>query len=109
MKVKATFDGYEYRGSIVRMGTPCHILGITKEIRNAIGKTFGDEVLVTVEIPAALLKVIQQEEAVKEFWESLSFSMKKKYVTWIMSAKKEETKEKRLRTVAEKLRYKEKM
>lgn len=118
VKVKATFDGYEYRGSIVRMGTPCYILGITKEIRNAIGKTFGDEIIVTVEkdeeertleIPAALLEVIQQEEEVKEFWESLSFSMKKKYVTWIMSAKKEETKEKRLLVVAEKLRNKEKM
>lgn len=33
VKIKATFDGYEYRGSIVRMGTPCYILGITKEKR----------------------------------------------------------------------------
>ena len=47
--VKATFDGELYRGSIVRMGTPCHILGVRKDIRARIGKQPGDTVHVTVE------------------------------------------------------------
>jgi len=34
--VIATFDGIEYIGSIVKMGTPCHIIGIRKEIRKII-------------------------------------------------------------------------
>ena len=45
--VHATFDGVPYEGQIVRMGTPCHIIGVRKDIRKAIGKTFGDAVHVT--------------------------------------------------------------
>ena len=42
--VHATFDGVPYDGQVVRMGTPCHIIGIRKDIRAAIGKQFGDTV-----------------------------------------------------------------
>jgi hypothetical protein len=45
VKVKATFDGYPYRGVIANMGIGCHILGLRKDIRAAIGKTVGDKVL----------------------------------------------------------------
>jgi len=38
VKVKAKFDGVEYRGSIVNMGQGCHIIGMTKDIRKEIGK-----------------------------------------------------------------------
>lgn len=50
VKVHATFDGEPYDGSIVRMGTPCHILGIRKDIRAKIGKQPGDMVTMTVKI-----------------------------------------------------------
>lgn len=46
--VIATFDGEIYEGSIVRMGTPCHIIGIRKDIRAKIGKQAGDTVKVTI-------------------------------------------------------------
>ena len=46
--VHATFDGVPYDGSLVRMGTPCHILGIRKDIRAKIGKQPGDMVSVTL-------------------------------------------------------------
>ena len=42
--VHATFDGVPYDGQVVRMGTPCHIIGVRKDI----GKTFGDTVHVTL-------------------------------------------------------------
>ncbi|RHP36134.1 DUF1905 domain-containing protein [Lachnotalea sp. AF33-28] len=48
VKVHAVFDTAEYDGSIVRMGTPCHILGLRKDIRAAIGKQPGDTVHVTI-------------------------------------------------------------
>jgi len=41
VKVHATFDGSPYDGSLVRMKTPCHIIGIQKAIRAAIGKQPG--------------------------------------------------------------------
>ena len=45
--VHATFDGVPYNGQIVKMGTPCFIIGVQKEIRKKIGKSFGDLVHVT--------------------------------------------------------------
>ena len=47
--VAATFDGEPYEGSLVRMGTPCHIIGIRKDIRARIGKQPGDIIRVTVQ------------------------------------------------------------
>ncbi len=46
VKVHAEFDGVPYDGSLVRMGTPGHILGIRKEIRAKIGRQPGDIVTV---------------------------------------------------------------
>lgn len=54
LKVEATFDGEPYSGSVVNMGVKdadgniCYIIGITKAIRQRIGKTFGDTVEVTL-------------------------------------------------------------
>lgn len=54
IKVLATFDGVEYNGSIVNMGIKndddsiCYIIGVTKEVRNKIGKKFGDIIKVTI-------------------------------------------------------------
>lgn len=48
VKVHATFDGEPYDGSVVRMGTPCHIIGLRKDIRRKIGKQPGDRVQVTI-------------------------------------------------------------
>lgn len=46
--VNATFDGVPYSGQVVKMGTPCYIIGVTKQIRELINKSFGDEVEVTI-------------------------------------------------------------
>ena len=46
--VFATFDGEPYEGSLVRMKTPCHIIGIKKDIRAKIGKQPGDTIKVTI-------------------------------------------------------------
>lgn len=48
VKVHATFDGEPYDGSLVKMGTPCHIIGIRKDIRAKIGKQPGDTIRVTI-------------------------------------------------------------
>jgi len=46
--VDATFDNEPYKGSLVRMGTPCHIIGIKKDIRAKINKQPGDTIKVTI-------------------------------------------------------------
>lgn len=47
--VNATFDGVPYQGSLVKMGTTCHIIGIRKDIRQQTGKQPGDIIHVTIE------------------------------------------------------------
>ena len=47
LPVHATFVGVPYNGQMVKMGTPCYIIGIRKDIRKQIGKSFGDMVHVT--------------------------------------------------------------
>lgn len=46
--VHVTFDGEPYDGQAVRMKTPCHIVGIRKDIRARIGKEPGDLIHVTL-------------------------------------------------------------
>ena len=47
--VNAAFDGVPYRGQVVKMGTPCYIIGVTKQIRRQIDKSFGDIVEVVLQ------------------------------------------------------------
>lgn len=48
-----------------------------------------------IEIPTELKKILQKEKLLEKF-ESMSYSMKKEYIEWVMSAKKEETKNQRI-------------
>ena len=47
--VHATFDGVPYDGQIVKMGTPSYIIGVRKDIRKKINKSFGDTIAVTIQ------------------------------------------------------------
>lgn len=48
VKVHALFDGEAYDGSLVRMKTVQHIIGIRKSIREKIGKQPGDTIHVVI-------------------------------------------------------------
>lgn len=48
VKVTAEFDGVQYDGSLVRMKTVKHIIGLRKDIRAKIGKQAGDIVHVKI-------------------------------------------------------------
>jgi hypothetical protein len=107
--VKATFDGVAYTGSLVKYGSPHHMLGILKAVREQIGKGPGDMVEVTiqkdegerkVEVPADLAKLLKNERLTAVF-DKLSFTHRKEYCRWITDAKREETRANRLaKTVA---------
>ncbi len=105
VKVKACFDGVEYRGSLIKMGLPCHFIGLNKKIRTTIKKDPGDIVDVVIvkdteerliEIPDYIEKLLSNHTAEKLFFDKLSFTHKKEYIEWITSAKKEETRQARL-------------
>lgn len=117
VKVLATFDGIEYRGSIVRMGD-CYMLGITQEIRKKIGKDFGDTILVTIEkdeeersieVPEDFAFALSANSEAQKTYEALSFTNKKDYVRWITEAKRAETRTDRIEKAIRKLADKEKL
>ncbi|MDF2557428.1 MAG: hypothetical protein K0R71_1256 [Bacillales bacterium] len=116
--VQATFDGVPYRGSLMKMGTNCHIVGVLKEIRAKIGKGDGDMVHVTImqdvesrekEIPEILSIEFEKCTEVKEFFNSLTDSQKNKFIDFINSAKQETTRFSRLEKVMSLLKNNQKL
>jgi hypothetical protein len=110
--VKATFDGVPYSGSLVKYGHPQHMLGLLSDIRKQIGKQAGDSVEVvvwkdeqerTLEVPPAFRDFMKKEGVLGAF-EKLSYTHKKEYCRWINEAKKDETRERRLKKSVEMLR-----
>jgi hypothetical protein len=110
--VNATIDGEPYRGTLVRMGSDCHMLLIRKDIREKIGKTFGDDVSVTVEedseprviaAPDDLAAALAKSPKAAEFFDELSYTHRKEYVQWIEEAKREETRRNRIAKTIEML------
>jgi hypothetical protein len=63
-----------------------------------------DSATKTVKIPDDLNLAFKKDPAVKEFFASLSFTNRKEYVLWIVTASKPETRVSRLQKTLEKLR-----
>jgi hypothetical protein len=105
IKIKATFDNkVEYLGSLSKMTSKCHILGLTQEIRKQLGKSFGDEVFVSiikdkeeriVEIADDIVSVFNENPEAKSLFDKMSYTHRKEYIRWIEEAKKSETRENR--------------
>lgn len=115
-RVKALIEGVPYRGLLVRMGGEHHILIVLKGIREQIGKTFGGKIKVSVEadtqprvieLPKDLLKEFKKEKQAKVFFDSLSYTHQREYVQWILDAKKEETRQRRVMKTIEMLNDKQ--
>ena len=110
--VKSTLDGIPYTGSLCKCGPEAHMLGVLKGIREQIGKGPGDTIEVvlwrdeevrTVEVPADFKTLLEKEDLFASF-EKLSYTHRKEYCRWITEAKKEETRQNRLKKSIEMLR-----
>jgi hypothetical protein len=117
VKIRATFDGHPYRGSIAPMGGR-HLLGITKAIREAIGKQPGDRVEVaverdteerTVEVPAELTAALAEHPEAQRAFDGLAYTYRKDYARWVGGAKRAETRARRLEKAIDKLSRGEKL
>lgn len=113
VKVKANIEDVPDRGSLVRMGTPDHMLLVLKEIREKIGKTFGDEITVEleedleprqIEVPPDLQKALDDNPTQLSFFNQLSYSHQREYVLWINEAKREQTRQERIQRTIEMLK-----
>lgn len=105
VKIKAIFDDkVEYRGSLAKMKSAGHLLGLTQEIRKELGKTFGDEVSVsliedkeqrTVDVADDIVIIFNENPEAKALFDKMSYTHRKEYIRWINEAKKPETRENR--------------
>lgn len=114
--VRASFDGVPYRGSVVPMGGAL-VLGVTKAVRESIGKAVGDRVRIVlerdrapreVELPADLTAALDADPEARAFFDALSYTHRREYVEWIVEAKRPETRERRLRQALEMLARRQK-
>lgn len=112
VKVRATFDQVEYRGSLAPTGGGVHALGITKAIRRDIEKDVGDTVHVTiavdreertVELPTELAAALRDDAEAAARYTGLSYSHRREYAEWVGEAKKQETRDRRAARTIERL------
>ncbi len=102
--VKIYYEGELYRGMISNMGFGSMCV-IPQEVRKKINKTHGDIITVEleldleerkVEVPEFLLNALEKTPELKEIFDQLSYTNRKELSRSITSAKREETKIKRL-------------
>ena len=103
--VLATFNGVPYRGSTMPTGDGRFCLGMTKAIRTELGVGAGDAVRVTieldtaertVEVPADLAAALAAHPGPAERFERLPYTRRKECVESLTSAKRAETRARRL-------------
>lgn len=109
--IRATFNGVPYRGSIMRMGGVT-MLGVTKGIMEQAGVDVGDTLRVVVEnddtprevaVPAELAAAFQRDAGMRNAWDALSYTARKEHAASIESAKKPETRARRVAKVVDAL------
>jgi hypothetical protein len=110
--VRGTINGFPFRSSLMPMGG-CHAMAVNREIREGAGVQAGDEVDVvmerddeprTVEAPPELQKELAKHKKAHERWESLGFTHKKEMAKWVIEAKQDETRKRRVAKVTQVLK-----
>ena len=105
VKVKGSINGHPYRTSARPHGDGRHYIVVNKSIRDAIGVSTGDVVRVvmdldtaprTVEIPLDFMRAMESDRKYSKLFQELSYSRQKEFVDWLESAKKEETRKRRI-------------
>jgi len=106
--VKVTMDGEPYRGSLVHMGGPSHVLLVLKRIRDRLGKGPGDSVDVVVEedlrprtfaVPADLRRALARRPEARRAFRALPHACRRSYVRWVESARRKATRARRVARV----------
>jgi hypothetical protein len=80
-----------------------HSNGRNDAIRNNEFAEYIDVDNKQVKLPSIISDTLEKETAAMDFYQSLSYSNKKEYVLWILSAKQEKTQHERLVKMVEKL------
>jgi hypothetical protein len=102
--VQALLGGLPYTGSLMPSAAGYHRLSVPREICARLGKAPGDlirielwkdDALRTVEMPEEFVRLLRKERLLAKF-ETLTITRRKEYRNWILSAKRDETRSRRL-------------
>ncbi len=102
--VLVTINGYTYRNTVAVYGDT-YMLGVAAEHRAATGIQAGDEIEVDleldtapreVELPADFATALEADADAKRFFDTLSYSNKRRFTLSIEDAKSEETRKRRI-------------
>jgi hypothetical protein len=103
-KVVATLAGHTFRTSVASMGGR-FMLPISAETRGAAGVEAGDPVDIvlevdsaprTIDVPSDLAAALDADASAKAFFDGLSYSRQRWFVSSVQSAKKPETRQRRV-------------
>ena len=103
--VLVTLNGVAYRGSTMPVGDGTFCVGLTKAVRAEAGVSIGDTVAVvverdagerTVDLPPDLAAALASNPDAAARFEAMAYTHRKGYAAWIASAKKPETRQRRL-------------
>jgi hypothetical protein len=106
VRVKGTVDGHPFRSTLLPTGGGGHFLVVKSEVRKAIVKEAGETVTVTIEpdseprsvlVPDDLMKAIERDTRASAAFEKMARSHQKAYVEWVEQAKRQETREDRIK------------
>jgi hypothetical protein len=109
--VRVTINGFTYRSSVAVMGGR-YMVGISADNRAATGVAGGDEIDVDivvdsqpreVAVPADFAAALDAEPAARTFFDGLSYSQRRWFVSGIEGAKKPETRLRRIEKAVERL------
>ncbi len=109
--VTISVGSHTYRTTVAPMAGKFYI-PLSRENREASGVQAEDDVEVEIDLdteprvmdaPDDLAQALSINDAAQEFFDSLSFSHRRAYVDWITSAKKPETRERRIGQAVEML------
>ncbi|WP_338202020.1 YdeI/OmpD-associated family protein [Candidatus Nephthysia bennettiae] len=110
--VRVTIKGYTYRSTVARMGGE-YLVGVSADNRQAAGVQAGEDVVVDVEldteprvlaVPADLREALDRDGRAGAFFDSLSYSNKRRLVLPIEAAKTSETRQRRVAKTVSALR-----
>ena len=110
--VRGTINGFPFRSSLMPMGG-CHRMVVNRTLRAGANCKAGDTVNIvlqrdteerSVDVPPDLARVLTNHKKAKEHWDKLAFTHKKEMAKWILEAKQEETKKRRLEKILQVLK-----
>jgi hypothetical protein len=104
--IKGTINGFPFRSSLFPMGDGQHFMMVNKEMWEGAKIREGRTVQVvmqedagvrTVRLPRDLKTALLRNRTARLHFQDLSYTHKKEYVVWIESAKRPETRARRVR------------